>query len=101
MSRDAESGSRQAASDAGSADECAVAFSLSGDIDTPEALAPDGGVAYLMQLSILGQQRTAELLDEQGFTARVVDFGLFEFTAHFVCSGSRSCMWRPSPVPTT
>ncbi len=48
----------------------------------PEALAPDG-VAYLMQLSILGQQRTAELLDEQGFAARVVDFGFFEFTEPF------------------
>ena len=48
----------------------------------PEALAPDG-VAYLMQLSILGQQRTAELLDEQGFAACVVDFGFFEFTEPF------------------
>ncbi|MBA3475102.1 MAG: homocysteine S-methyltransferase family protein [Rubrobacter sp.] len=48
----------------------------------PEALAPDG-VAYLMQLSILSQQRTAELLDEQGFAARVVDFGFFEFTEPF------------------
>ncbi|MCA1718597.1 MAG: homocysteine S-methyltransferase family protein [Actinobacteria bacterium] len=48
----------------------------------PDALAPDG-VAYLMQLSILGQQRTAELLDEQGFAARVVDFGFFEFTEPF------------------
>ena len=41
----------------------------------PEALAP-GGVAYVMQLSIIGQQRTAELLEEHGFTARVVDFAL-------------------------
>ena len=32
----------------------------------PEAL-DDDGVAYLMQLSILGQERTAELLDERGF----------------------------------
>ncbi|MGI8781708.1 MAG: homocysteine S-methyltransferase family protein, partial [Solirubrobacteraceae bacterium] len=44
----------------------------------PEALAP-GGVAYIMQLSIIGQRRTAELLDEHGFRARVVDFTFFEF----------------------
>jgi SAM-dependent methyltransferase len=44
----------------------------------PEALAP-GGVAYLMQLSILGQERTAQLLDELGLTCRVADFAFFEF----------------------
>jgi S-methylmethionine-dependent homocysteine/selenocysteine methylase/SAM-dependent methyltransferase len=44
----------------------------------PEALAP-GGVAYVMQLSIIGQQRTQELLEEHGFSARVADFGFFEF----------------------
>jgi len=48
----------------------------------PEALTPDG-VAYLMQLSILGQQQTIQLLDDQGFAARVVDFGFFEFTESF------------------
>lgn len=46
------------------------------------ALAP-GGVAYIMQLSILSQQRTAELLQDFGFEARVVDFGFFEFTEVF------------------
>ena len=44
----------------------------------PAALAP-GGVAYLMQLSIIGQQRTEELLSEHGFSAAVVDFAFFEF----------------------
>jgi S-methylmethionine-dependent homocysteine/selenocysteine methylase/SAM-dependent methyltransferase len=44
----------------------------------PDALAP-GGVAYVMQLSIIGRQRTAELLEEHGFTAKVVDFAFFEF----------------------
>ena len=44
----------------------------------PEALAPDG-VAYVMQLSIIGQRRTQELLEEHGFSARVLDFGFFEF----------------------
>jgi S-methylmethionine-dependent homocysteine/selenocysteine methylase/SAM-dependent methyltransferase len=48
----------------------------------PDALAP-GGVAYLMQLSIIGQQRTQELLEEHGFSARVVDFGFFEFRQLF------------------
>jgi S-methylmethionine-dependent homocysteine/selenocysteine methylase/SAM-dependent methyltransferase len=48
----------------------------------PEALAPDG-VAYLMQLSIIGRQRTQELLEEHGFSARVLDFGFFEFNALF------------------
>jgi release factor glutamine methyltransferase len=44
----------------------------------PEALADDG-VAYIMQLSIIGQERTAELLDKVGFEARVVDFTFFPF----------------------
>jgi release factor glutamine methyltransferase len=44
----------------------------------PRALADDG-VAYVMQLSIIGAQRTAELLDALGFQARVVDYAFFEF----------------------
>jgi homocysteine S-methyltransferase len=44
----------------------------------PEALADDG-VAYVMQLSIIGQQRTAEQLTALGFSARVVDFAFFQF----------------------
>jgi len=48
----------------------------------PEALAEDG-VAYLLQLSIIGQQRTAQLLDERGFRSRVVDFAFFEFSELF------------------
>jgi S-methylmethionine-dependent homocysteine/selenocysteine methylase len=44
----------------------------------PEALADDG-VAYIMQLSIIGERRTAEQLDELGYQARVVDFAFFEF----------------------
>jgi S-methylmethionine-dependent homocysteine/selenocysteine methylase/methylase of polypeptide subunit release factors len=43
-----------------------------------EALAPEG-VAYLMHLSILSQQRTAELLDANGFRAEVADYALFGF----------------------
>ena len=44
----------------------------------PDALADDG-VAYILQLSIIGQQRTAERLDAAGYRSRVVDFGFFEF----------------------
>jgi hypothetical protein len=36
-----------------------------------------------MQLSILSQLRTEELLDEHGLRARVVDFGFFPFTPAF------------------
>ena len=48
----------------------------------PEALADDG-TAYEMQLSIIGQRRTAELLDRVGFQSRVVDFSFFEFSDLF------------------
>jgi S-methylmethionine-dependent homocysteine/selenocysteine methylase/tRNA1(Val) A37 N6-methylase TrmN6 len=48
----------------------------------PEALADDG-TAYVMQLSIIGQRRTAELLDRLGYQARVVDFSFFEFSDLF------------------
>jgi S-methylmethionine-dependent homocysteine/selenocysteine methylase/SAM-dependent methyltransferase len=48
----------------------------------PEALAEDG-TAYIMQLSIIGERRTAELLDRHGYQARVVDFSFFEFSELF------------------
>jgi hypothetical protein len=48
----------------------------------PEALAEDG-TAYVMQLSIIGERRTTQLLERLGYQARVVDFGLFEFTDLF------------------
>ncbi len=48
----------------------------------PDALADDG-TAYVMQLSIIGERRTTQLLDRLGYQARVVDFGLFEFTELF------------------
>ena len=44
----------------------------------PYALADDG-VAYLMQLSIIGRHRTAKLLQHLGYRSRVVDFAFFEF----------------------
>jgi S-methylmethionine-dependent homocysteine/selenocysteine methylase/SAM-dependent methyltransferase len=48
----------------------------------PRLLSTDG-TAYVMQLSILGQARTAELLARAGFEARVVDFAFFDFHALF------------------
>jgi len=48
----------------------------------PEALAQDG-TAYVMQLSIIGERRTAELLERHGYRARVVDFSFFEFSGLF------------------
>lgn len=48
----------------------------------PHALAP-GGVAYVMQLSLLSQRRTARLVDQAGLTARVVDYAFFEFPELF------------------
>lgn len=43
----------------------------------PEILADDG-VAYVVQLSIVGMQRTLELLAEAAFASRVVDFAFVE-----------------------
>ncbi len=49
----------------------------------PQILAPQG-VAYLMQLSILSQRRTAELLEEAHLDANVVDFDTFSFRPVFL-----------------
>jgi release factor glutamine methyltransferase len=43
-----------------------------------DALAPEGA-AYVVQLSILSQRRTAELLAAAGLEARVVDYSVFPF----------------------
>jgi S-methylmethionine-dependent homocysteine/selenocysteine methylase/SAM-dependent methyltransferase len=48
----------------------------------PQALADDG-VAYILQLSIIGERRTVELLDKLGYQSRVADFTFFEFTELF------------------
>jgi S-methylmethionine-dependent homocysteine/selenocysteine methylase/SAM-dependent methyltransferase len=44
----------------------------------PNALADDG-TAYVLQLSIIGQERTVEQLERAGYRSRVVDFGFFPF----------------------
>jgi S-methylmethionine-dependent homocysteine/selenocysteine methylase/SAM-dependent methyltransferase len=49
----------------------------------PRLLA-DGGVAYVMQLSIVGQAQTARLLAEGGLSARVVDYSFFPFGPLFL-----------------
>nr|MBA2537418.1 50S ribosomal protein L11 methyltransferase [Actinomycetota bacterium] len=46
-------------------------------------LLTDDGVALVMQLSILSQLQTAELLEREGLAARVIDFGFFPFTSVF------------------
>lgn len=48
------------------------------------SLLSDGGIAYVMQLSILSQVRTAELVANAGLRARVVDVSFFPFTPVFV-----------------
>ena len=48
----------------------------------PRLLA-DGGFALVMQLSILSQRQTAELLERSGLRARVVETGFFPFTPLF------------------
>ncbi len=45
---------------------------------TPALLEP-GGSAYVMQLSVVGQAATAQVLAETGLRARVVDFSFFPF----------------------
>jgi S-methylmethionine-dependent homocysteine/selenocysteine methylase/SAM-dependent methyltransferase len=44
----------------------------------PEALAPEG-VAYVVQLSILSQERTIEMLADHGLVAHPVDYTLFHY----------------------
>jgi S-methylmethionine-dependent homocysteine/selenocysteine methylase/SAM-dependent methyltransferase len=51
-------------------------------VKLPQALAPEG-VAYVVQLSILSQHRTEELLSDAGLEATVVDYDLFHFTEAF------------------
>jgi S-methylmethionine-dependent homocysteine/selenocysteine methylase/SAM-dependent methyltransferase len=48
----------------------------------PRALA-DGGVAYLLQVSLLSQERTADVLARRGLQARVVDFGFLPANERF------------------
>lgn len=49
-------------------------------------LLDEGGRAYVMQLSILGQAATERILASHGLEARVVDFGFFPFGPLFDAS---------------
>lgn len=49
----------------------------------PRVLEEDGR-AYVMQLSILSQLRTAQILEEKGLGARVVDVGFFPLSGVFL-----------------
>ena len=49
----------------------------------PDLLSEDG-IAYVMQISILGQLKSAELLAESGLSAEVVDYNFFEFSGPFI-----------------
>jgi S-methylmethionine-dependent homocysteine/selenocysteine methylase/SAM-dependent methyltransferase len=51
----------------------------------PDLLAP-GGRAYVMQLSIIGQQETERMLAAGGLEARVADFSFFPFGPLFESS---------------
>jgi len=48
----------------------------------PRLLA-ENGKAYVMQLSILSQLQTAQLLQTSGLESKVLDFGFFPFTSVF------------------
>ena len=48
----------------------------------PQLLA-NKGIAYVMQISILGQLRTAELFEEMGLVGRVIDYAFFYFSPVF------------------
>lgn len=48
----------------------------------PDVLEEDG-VALVMQISILGQLRTSELMEAAGLESRVLDFAFFEFSEVF------------------
>ena len=44
----------------------------------------DGGVAYLMQISLLSQVQTARLFREAGLVSRVIDFNLYNLSPVFL-----------------
>jgi S-methylmethionine-dependent homocysteine/selenocysteine methylase/SAM-dependent methyltransferase len=44
----------------------------------PETLAP-GGVAYVLQLSLIGERRTLDSLERAGLRSRVLDFAFVDF----------------------
>ena len=47
-------------------------------------LLKDDGTAYIMQISLVGQQETERLLREVGFRSRIVDYSLYQFSPVFL-----------------
>ncbi len=47
-------------------------------------LLAEGGVAYVMQISLLSQQQTADSLKSAGLKSRLIDFDLYNFNPTFV-----------------
>jgi len=47
-------------------------------------LLKDDGIAYIMQISLLGQRETERLLREVGFRSRIVDYSLYQFSPVFL-----------------
>jgi S-methylmethionine-dependent homocysteine/selenocysteine methylase/SAM-dependent methyltransferase len=54
----------------------------------PDALAPEG-VAYLVQLSILSEEGTADVLADHGLVAQPVDYTLFHFPEEYDDGGAQ------------
>ncbi len=48
------------------------------------SLLEEDGVAYLMQISLLSQKQTAQILHRAGLESRVVDFNLYNFNPVFL-----------------
>lgn len=48
------------------------------------SIMAENGTAYVMQISLLGQARTDVILREHGFSTRVVDFNLYNFSDVFL-----------------
>ncbi|MEM7194076.1 MAG: homocysteine S-methyltransferase family protein [Pseudomonadota bacterium] len=46
-------------------------------------LLQEGGVAYVMQVSMLGARRTQELLSRNGYQCEITDFNLYQFNPVF------------------
>ena len=65
----------------------------------PRALADDG-VAYVLQASLLSQERTADLLARRGLQARVLDFGFLPANERFHRTPSRSRASSGCPTRT-
>jgi S-methylmethionine-dependent homocysteine/selenocysteine methylase/SAM-dependent methyltransferase len=53
-------------------------------VDLLPRLLAEGGRAYVLQVSILSQVRTAELAEARGLDLRVVDFGFFPMSPLFL-----------------